>query len=116
VSTEAAIEVRLSAEVSSVKTGSAAHSTTAPVLGQSACCHRGRAKRNGRRNNKYYFAHERSPLGDAVTCEMMQLTGAKLSHALSKNTVFKIHLRFRSGEVRRNCGLMRRKTLVAGRE
>jgi hypothetical protein len=66
------------------------------VLGQRACCHRGCAKRNGRRNNKYYFAHERSSLGDAVMCKIMQLTAAKLSLAVSKNTAFKIHLRFRS--------------------
>jgi ATP-dependent DNA ligase len=44
-----------------------------------AGCHRGRAKRNGRRNNKNDFAHERSSLDDAVTCKMMQLTAAKLS-------------------------------------
>jgi hypothetical protein len=48
------------------------------VGAQRACCHYGRAKRDGR-NNKYYFAHERSSLGAAVMCAMMQLTAAKLS-------------------------------------
>jgi hypothetical protein len=49
------------------------------VGAQRACSHRGPAKRNGRRNNKYYFAHERSSLGDAVTCRMMQFSAAKIS-------------------------------------
>jgi hypothetical protein len=31
---------------------------------QRACCHRGRAKRDSRRKNAYYCAHERSSLGD----------------------------------------------------
>jgi hypothetical protein len=35
------------------------------VGAQRASRHRGCAKRNGRRNNKYYFAHELSSLGDA---------------------------------------------------
>jgi hypothetical protein len=70
VSAEAATEVRLSAEVSSAKTASAAHSTTkvrsaahsatVPALGQRTCCHRGRAKRDRRRNNECYLTHERS--------------------------------------------------------
>jgi hypothetical protein len=69
LSTEAAPEVRRSAEVSTAEMGSAAHSATAaPVraLGQRTCRHRGRAKRDRRRGNKYYLTHEPSSLGDAA--------------------------------------------------
>jgi hypothetical protein len=65
----ASTEARLSAEASSAKTGSAAHSATkvrsaahsatVPALSKRAGCHR-RAKCDRRRNNKYYFTHERS--------------------------------------------------------
>jgi hypothetical protein len=47
------------------------------VGAQRACHHGGRAKRADRCNNKYYFAHEHSSLGDAAT--RCGLTVAKLS-------------------------------------
>jgi hypothetical protein len=82
VSTGAATEVRLSAEVSSTKTAPTAHSTTkvrfaahsatVSALGQRACCHRGRAKRDRRRNNEYYLTHERSSSGETATCKTMR--------------------------------------------
>jgi hypothetical protein len=70
VSTEVATEVRRSAEASTAEMGSAAHSATAitvRTLGQRTCRHRCRAKRNRRRNNKYYLTHEPSSFGDPAT-------------------------------------------------
>jgi hypothetical protein len=81
VFTEAA-EVSTAEMGSATKVRSAGHSATAatmPALGQRACCHRRRAKRDGRCNNKDYLTHDGIlPFGDAATRKMMPVHCSKI--------------------------------------